>query len=512
MATASLEGVVQTNADSLTGWASGNLDSELSYQGSGSVGGKAGSGTTRFINTGTARNFSVGGGNDGDHIIVILGSLTPGKLDTKANGGLGIICGTSSTVYGEWYVDGSDTKSPTSLFLPYIIDPATDFNSATGLSTTGNPAQLSAANSFGGRFDATSGIMGNFNNALVDQITVGTGLRLTGTSGTIQDLIDFDEGNTSNRYGFLTTREGVVYMQGKIYLGSSGSSLVFSDTDKVIIFPDVTVADTFFEIVSENAGNDIDMDGFVIQAPGAKKVALTHTAGTWLIQNSTVDGARVIDMGTGMTFQDTKISNSGLITLGSGIISGGQIISSTSTTSAVLVASAAQMSNITGVRFANNTNGHSIEATGAGTYTLDGIKLSGGGGNDSVTADFYNNSGGHIDLALANGADTPTIRNGAGATTSIIANPRQINVTNIPDGCEVRFRVGSESKQHTASVIGGSVSYSYTFSNRDPLVITIGGVGDNGVAYEREEIKTLEEDFDQSFQYKANINPSYTST
>jgi len=165
-----LVGAVQNDADSQSGWTNGGLENELSYQGSSSYGAKVGSGTTRFYHTGTSRDFSVGGGNEGDHIIVILGSLTPGSLDTKANGGLGIMCGESGTVFGEWYVDGTDTKSPTTLFLPYIIDPARGFdNTSGGFTTTGNPAQLTAADVFGGRFDATSGIMGNFNNGLVDR-------------------------------------------------------------------------------------------------------------------------------------------------------------------------------------------------------------------------------------------------------------------------------------------------------------------------------------------------------
>ena len=135
MGTITLVGVVQANAESATGWANGGLDNELSYQGGSSYGAKVGSGTTRFPHTGTACDFSAGGANEGDHIIVILGSITPGKLDTKANGGLGVLAGNDVSNYGEWYVDGSDTKSPTTLFLPYIIDPASDFDNTVGAIT-----------------------------------------------------------------------------------------------------------------------------------------------------------------------------------------------------------------------------------------------------------------------------------------------------------------------------------------------------------------------------------------
>lgn len=418
MGTITLVGNVQTNADSTAGWAGGGLEGELSYQGTGSYGGKVGSGTTRYAHTGTARNFSVGGGNEGDHIIVILGSLTPGKLDTKANGGLGIVAGNDGTNYGEWYVDGSDTKSPTSLFLPYIVDPASNFDGAFGtFTTTGNPAQLSAADYFGGRFDATSGIMGNFNNGLVDQITIGTGLQGTGTGGNLAEWITADEGTLGNRYGYLTTREGVVYFQGKMYFGTSGSSYVFSDTDKVIIFPDVPVATDFFEIIVENASSDVTFDGFTIQAPGTPKVALTYVSGTWDILNSTVDGARLIAGGSGMTIDASKVSNSGQIDLNGMTITGSSIISSTAT-SAVLVNATSDLTNFSDNLLANNS-GHSIEITTAGSYTFDALLFSGGGADGTTTADVYNNSGGSVTINIINGGNSPTVRNAAGSTTTI---------------------------------------------------------------------------------------------
>jgi len=206
MGVVSLDGVVQNTADNAGGWSNGAVDPELSYQGTGAVGAKVGNGTTAFVHTGTARNFSVGGANEGDHVVVHLNSLTPGKLDTKANGGMRIRVGSSATVYGDKYVDGTDTKSPTSAFLPYIFDPASDFDAvAGGFTTTGNPGQLTAARTFGGVAKATSGIMGNFINYHVDQITIGKGLILTGTNGLLRDFVNADEGTANNRWGFITT-------------------------------------------------------------------------------------------------------------------------------------------------------------------------------------------------------------------------------------------------------------------------------------------------------------------
>jgi hypothetical protein len=462
MGTITLVGVVQANAETTSGWSGGSLESELAYQGSASYGGKVASGTTRYPHTGTARNFSVGGGNEGDHIIVILGSLTPGKLDSKANGGLGILAGNDGTNFGEWYVDGSDTKSPTTLFLPYIIDPASDFDNALGSFTlSGNPAQLNAADYFGGRFDATSGIMGNFNNGLVDQITIGTGLRGTGTGGALAEWVTADEGTVGNRFGFLTTREGVLYFQGKMYFGSSGSSYVFSDSDKVIIFPDVKVAADFYEIIVENASSVVTFDGFTLQAPGTPKFALTHFSGEWDIANSTIDGARAINGGAGLTISGSKISNSGQVSLGGMILTDCTVTGSTAS-SAVLAASPTEMNNVNNTGLASS-NGHGVELIAPGTYTFTSIGFTGGGGAETVTSDVYNNSGGAVTLNIV-GGDTPTVRNGTGAST-VVNNAVDITLTGIISGSRVHIRDMTNSTDlfnqiEASSSFSGSVNYT----------------------------------------------------
>ena len=64
-----------------------------------------------------------------------------------------------------------------------------------------------AFDAFGITYNATAGIMGNFNNGLVDQITIGRGLQLTAgdgasTPGDFAGFINYDEG--TNIYGFVS--------------------------------------------------------------------------------------------------------------------------------------------------------------------------------------------------------------------------------------------------------------------------------------------------------------------
>lgn len=404
MATVSLVGVVQNSAESVAGWSTGNLDGELFYQGSGSVGAKVGSGTSAFVHTGTSRNFSVGGANEGDHIIVILNSLTPGKLNTFVNGGLRVRAGSSTTVYGDWYVDGSDTKPATTAFLPYIVDPASDFDAvAGGLTTTGNPAQLNNAPTFGGVFSAVSGIMGNFNNSLVDQITIGKGLRATGTGGLLQDFVSADEGNVSNRYGWITTRDGIVYCQGKLYFGSSASSVVFNDSDQVLVFQDVNVADDHYEIVIENASSDVTFDRWVIKSAGVKKATYTYISGAWVIKNGSIIGANSMTLGSGVAIEDQVINDVGQITQSGATFTRVNI---SNQTAPMLVS---DVSIITDSTFNSGGTGHAWELSeGIGNVTLNNITFNGYGADG--TANSAINYTGTTAITLSyNGGTKPTV-------------------------------------------------------------------------------------------------------
>lgn len=85
----------------------------------------------------------------------------------------------------------------------------------------------------------------------IDYITAGQGLTWTGSGGEFQDFIDLDEGTTTNRWGVVTTREGVIYCLAVLAL-SDTSSTTFTDSNKKIIFP--------WTYVAEGAqGIDIDL-------------------------------------------------------------------------------------------------------------------------------------------------------------------------------------------------------------------------------------------------------------
>lgn len=67
------------------------------------------------------------------------------------------------------------------------------------------------------------------------------------------------------------------------------------------------------------------------------------------------------------------------------------------------------------------SGGHAIEITQPGTYTFAGNAFDGYGVDGTTDAAIYNNSGGAVTLNITGGGDTPTVRNGTGASTTIVS-------------------------------------------------------------------------------------------
>lgn len=69
--------------------------------------------------------------------------------------------------------------------------------------------------------------------------------------------------------------------------------------------------------------------------------------------------------------------------------------------------------------FTSAGTGHAIEITATGTFTMSGDTYSGYGADGSTDAAIYNNSGGAVTINVDGGGDIPTVRNGAGASTTV---------------------------------------------------------------------------------------------
>lgn len=295
-----------------------------------------------------------------------------------------------------------------------------------------NEAQL---RSYGVQISFTSAPGGNAANLILDAADFVSGtqacLVLTGASSVWQDFATADE-NSTNQYGVFRSVGGVYNCFARVQLGSSGSSVAFSDSNFTIIFPQQNLVSTDFMGVNVNlqhASTSITWTNGVIKSAGTRKGDLvvtgtTSTAG-FNPTGCTFDGMRVVTLTSKCTFSTCTFQNSGQITQGGATLSTCRIAGSTAA-SALLSDDPSKITNST---FVSAGTGHAVELTTAGTYDFTGNKFSGYGADGTTNASIYNNSGGAITLNILGGGDAPTVRNGAGASTTIVAGSVTATIT-----------------------------------------------------------------------------------
>lgn len=343
----------------------------------------------------------------------------------------------------------------------------------------------------GGTFDDTAmveiglanqipNIGGNAVNMFMDSSDfTTTGLDLTGTAGLWQDFLDADEGNTTNKYGVAVSNAGIIFLLARFTLGTS-SSLVFDDSGFVIIFPNQTLVATAFMGITcdlQNASTNIDWADGVIKSDGAKQgdIVVTGTSGAWDIIGMTLVNLRTIDLTSACTIADTVITDCAKINQVGATLTGLTVAGATTADGEAFIISDV-LNLISGSDF-TFSDGHAIEITATGTYAFTGNTFNsylGTPGSNltpssgSTDAAIFNDSGGLVTINVANG-DTPSIRNGAGATTVVNNNiTGTITVKDQAGVAIVSAQVSVRLVSDNSEVFGGATNGSGVVTDSIP--------------------------------------------
>jgi hypothetical protein len=434
-----LVGFIANNCDSTTGFTGGSGfgTDDAAWEGTAAYGTKASATTVEFYTTSLTSgpyNFSSGGGQAGYHIILWSNTKTP----INATTGLTIIVG-NGTSRGKWNVIGSGVYSGG--WQSRVVNTARAFDtiSAGSWTTGGNPGQLTNITQMGGGFTTTTSIMGSFNNVQIDQFTVGLGLRVdagtVGTPNTFNTVKVADEDGTL--WGWWSLSDGSYLGKGKLYIGpATGSATsVFNDSAFKVTFSDELVASDFYEIATRGAGTDVTWTlGSISTANTANRWGLTvdSTTNSFSDTNSVWNGGRVLTLNANSTLTGTTIIDTTSMVQNSATLDSITVIDA-NTSSGTAFLTCDDLSSLTDCEFEFSA-GHAIELTSAhaaspSTHNLDGLKFTGSfggtpgsnlsansGSNDAM---IYNNSGKALIINVINGGDTPSVRNGAGATTTV---------------------------------------------------------------------------------------------
>lgn len=480
-----------TNCANIGGGAGTGNEPDIYYQGGGAVSRKV-TAAGFYTDTGATRDMTATGR-----------ATWLAKVSVANYSGatlLQVHCGSSNSDYVGWTILASAGQYPAAgggfLLLP--LDPAIIGYRDSFLST-GSPV-FSAADYFAVYME---GPTSKAENLVMDAVDLVYGLYLTagtgGSPGTFSDFLSYDEGTIGNRYGFMSSKEGILYALGQFVIGATTSAgtrtaaaCVFNSADDTIIFPDGRFAAGWSGLTFDlgNAGTDVDLSGGAYSGRGDTTTTDTRpilevfgTAGTFDAVDTTFGNFASFLLTSACVFDGCSIGISDL-TLASAEIKNSTLLPNTA--SGVALCDDASFGGASGIHdceIVQDGSGHAFEITSGTSISLTNINFTGFGGTQGSNgtpasgandAAIYNNTGGALTINVSGGS-TPSIRNGAGATTTV-NNSVTVTLTGLKSGSEIRVwtRDGNgDNDQVVDGIESSGTSWSFSGSAGQLVNITI---------------------------------------
>jgi hypothetical protein len=383
------------------------------------------------------------------HMMIKLIVTDYGGLNTTD--GLVIRIGDTTTTYYDLVAAGSAAPVTSMQSYPvqggFIIVPMNPNVAGYRNATTGTPDLTSVDYiALVGKFAASTA---KSENVGLDAIDLGTGLTMVGgeaadTDGVFEDFRLADEGTTANRWGYVTSANGILNVFGRLKFGTASGVCIFDDSNKTIVFPDGMFDVGFSGLeIDLGAASDISIDSCTFLGRGDTTtvdtrpiLTATSSTGTFSSTSCTYDNFNEITLSSACTITGGVISKTKKLYQNGSTLDGVTINAAVPGVGVAFVESD-NPSNIKNSVF-NFSEGHAFEITTAGTYTLDNLKFNGYGSNETTSSAIYNNSGGAVTLNLSGGTSLPTVKNGTSATTTI-PTTSTLTLTGLVNPSEVRI-------------------------------------------------------------------------
>jgi hypothetical protein len=190
-------------------------------------------------------------------VLTLVNVTTYGLINTAVHLGTSYQIGSTDDANDviDYYLHGSfNDYPPKGGWLIVAIDPN---EVAYKDLVTGTPS-LTAVDYYSWRAAITASAKAE--NVVMDALCYmnsdSGGLIWTGTGGSFQDFIDYDEGTIANRYGIVYTEQDALIITGTLTIGS-GTATTFTDTGKVLFWTESLTAAGFnaLDIDLSNATN-----------------------------------------------------------------------------------------------------------------------------------------------------------------------------------------------------------------------------------------------------------------
>lgn len=422
-----------TNVTDIGGGAGAAAEPDIFYQGAGAVSRKIGTAQRGFFtSTGAERNMSVARRN------VVLMKVAIGNwsaLDPQTTPGLVLYVGSDASNRREYAQSLFSNYQAEGGFMIFAIDPSVAGHANT---TIGTPV-ITALDYFGLQADFSA--VSKAENVVMDSVDIGAGLNLVGgdgadADGIFKDFIDYDYGTVANRFGYVTSKGNIPFVYGTLWIGQNTSqaavATVFNDSGAVVVWNNGLFNAGFSGLKFDlgNANTDITLNSCVLIGRGTSGgvvdtrpvFSVTGTLGVASISGTSFQSFASLTMNSKITGNNLVISKSGIITPNGANISGSVISGATGTTAILYNNTANPVGLLDNLILTSSGTGHAIEL-GSNTPTsitfsnhsyFGYASINGSTGNEVL----YNNSGKAITVNYD--GDAPTVRNGAGSSTTLV--------------------------------------------------------------------------------------------
>lgn len=268
--------------------------------------------------------------------------------------------------------------------------------------------------------------------------------------------------------------EGQLLLRSSIQIGDGSRQTYYNGLGTSIEFPADFVAlgkQKFWNVPAEgveirvkaSATDTIRFGGGAIRGASRQKFVIDPTSSP----SAYYDFAGAVFLGLSVTWQAGITCNGASFVECYTITANGGTFDECSfrRSSSAIALTTGDPGEISNCEFTSAGTGHAIEITQPGTYTFAGNTFEGYGADGTTDAAIYNNSGGAVTLNITGGGDTPTVRNGTGASTTVNNNV-SITIEGLVAGSALRVeRVSdnalmvenaSTSTSEVVSVAGGT--------------------------------------------------------
>ena len=381
-------------------------------------------------------------------------------FDANVTEGARIGIGNGSSASSKSYnIAGSTATNDAYLAYPaqggYILGAIDPANTFWPIATAGT-ADLTVIDFFGCQGSWINGNAKSLNIAM-DAIDIGVGLYLVGGTGadpvaSFTSYPTIDQDIVTNRWGVCSGAGANVAAWGLL---RAGGAIEFDDTTSVVAFKDGYHGAGFTGVLHEldtaastfNVGCTIIGEGKLYNA-GAIDTRPDYTV-TGTTMTADYNFSANLRNHRNITFNEKVVSDGAdieclLLTQATAEITNTTVRTGAPTNVACLQDPTFSATGLHAMTFVQSDVGHAVEVLATGSWS--GIKFVGYGGTPgsnlvagtgAADAAVFNDTGGAITITIVAGGDSPSVRNGTGATTTVVAAV-EVTLTGMKDNTEVR--------------------------------------------------------------------------